>query len=159
MVSYSLILHIIENMLPGLHFIAPGAKLGLTNIITVLLLYSISKKDVFVVLMLRIFLGSLFGGGMSAFLYSFCGGVFSFCAMVAAKKMEKFDVSIVGVSIVGALSFNIGQLVIAGLMIQNMSIIVYFPAMAYVSLGTGTFIGLTAKFLLNRKLFYLQQME
>lgn len=79
--------------------------------------------------------------------------------MVAAKKMEKFDVSIVGVSIVGALSFNIGQLVIAGLMIQNMSIIVYFPAMAYVSLGTGTFIGLTAKFLLNRKLFYLQQME
>ena len=150
MISYSLVLHLIENILPGLHFIAPGAKLGLANIITLYLLYRTSKKDAFLVLVLRILLGSFFGGSLSALLYSLFGGIFSFVAMALTRKLERFQVGILGVSVVGALSFNIGQLIVAGLVIQNLSIAVYFPIMAYVSLGTGTFIGFVVRFLTDR---------
>lgn len=157
MVSYSLILHFIESMLPGLHMIAPGAKLGLTNIITVILLYSVSKKETLTVLLLRIFLGAMMSGAMSSFLYSLSGGLFSFFTMVLMQKLEKYEVSILGVSISGALTFNIGQLVMAGLIIRNMSIIVYFPAMAFASLATGLFVGMVADFLLKRKIFGMKE--
>lgn len=159
MTAYSLVLHLVESMLPGLHFIAPGAKLGLTNIITVVLLYSVGRKETFTVLLMRIFLGSVFGGNLSSFLYSLSGGLFSFMTMLWMQKMEKYEISILGVSVMGALAFNIGQLIMAGLIIRNMSIIIYFPAMAAVSVATGTFVGLVANFLLKRDLFRIGGMR
>ncbi|MFC4804014.1 Gx transporter family protein [Filifactor villosus] len=159
MIAYSLILHLVESTMPGLHFIAPGAKLGLTNIITVVLLYSVSRKEAFTVLLMRILLGSVFAGSFSSFLYSLSGGVFSFMTMVLMQNLEKYEISILGVSVMGALAFNIGQLIMAGLIIRNMSIIVYFPAMAAVSVATGTFVGLVANFLLQRDLFRIGGMR
>lgn len=157
MVSYSLILHLIESMLPGLHMVAPGAKLGLTNIITVVLLYRVSKKETLCVLLLRIFLGAVFSGAMSSFLYSLSGGLLSFVTMAWMQKLERYEVTILGVSISGALAFNIGQLVMAGIIIQNMSIISYFPAMAFVSIATGLFVGIVSDLLLKRKIFEMRE--
>lgn len=153
MISYSLVLYFVESMLPSLYFIAPGAKLGLTNIISLSVLYLMGFRPAFVVLTIRIVLSSMFGGGLSAFLYSIMGGVFSLVAMWGMKKLNLKHVSIVGISVVGAVFFNLGQLTAAALIIKNPSIFVYLPILAYVSLGTGLFVGFAGKFVVERTKF------
>lgn len=151
MVTYSLVLYFVEAMLPSLYFITPGAKLGLSNIITMVILYAGGFNMAITVLLIRIILSSIFGGGFSAFLYSVTGGIFSLVAMWAIKSLKIKSVSEVGVSVVGAVFFNVGQLLAAAIMINNLSIFIYLPIMCYVSIGTGILVGYTAKFL-NKKI-------
>ena len=81
-VAQSLVLYIIEGMIP-VPFIAPGAKLGLANLITVIALYSLPhKRDVCLILLLRIILSTAFAGGINAFLYSVAGAAFSLGCML-----------------------------------------------------------------------------
>lgn len=153
MISQSLVLYIIESFLPPLAFIAPGAKLGLANIITVSVLYISGFRDAFTVLTMRILISSLFAGGISSFLYSLGGGTLSIFAMYFAKKLHKLDVSIIGVSVAGALFFNIGQMLVAAAIIKNLAILVYLPVLSYVSVGTGIFVGIVSKFMVERMSF------
>ena len=153
MISQSLVLYIIESFLPPLSFIAPGAKLGLANIITLSVLYIYGVRDAFVVLSMRILISSLFSGGVSSFIYSISGGMLSLLAMSATKKLSRFDISIVGVSVSGALFYNIGQLLAAAAIIRNIKILMYLPVLAYVSVGTGIFVGIVSKFLVERSGF------
>ncbi len=153
MIAYSLVLYIIESMLPTLYFIAPGAKLGLTNMVTLSLIYIVGAKDAFIVMTIRIIMSSIFGGGMSAFMYSFSGGIFSLLAMYIVKKMDFKTVSIIGVSVIGAMFFNIGQLLVSAAVIKNISIFVYLPILTYVSLGTGILVGYASKFMVERTKF------
>lgn len=153
MVAYSLILYFIESMLPSLYFIAPGAKLGLTNIITLSLLYMTGLGDAFFVLVVRIIMSSIFGGGINAFMYSISGGIFSMMAMFIMKKLNLPGVSIIGISVVGAVFFNIGQLIVSALVIRNISIFVYLPVLMYISLGTGILVGYTSRYITERLKF------
>lgn len=153
MIAYSLVLYIIESMLPTLFFIAPGAKLGLTNIVTLAMLYIVGFREAFTVMIIRIIMSSIFGGSMSAFMYSFGGGLFSIVAMYVVKKINLKTVSIIGISTIGALFFNIGQLLVSAIIIKNISIFVYLPVLTYVSLGTGILVGYAAKFMVERTKF------
>lgn len=146
-VAQGLVLYMVERMIP-VPFITPGAKLGLTNIITLLALYMFDFKDVFLIIVLRIILSTFLGGGLSTFLYSMAGGLLSFLAMYFIKKIGKDEVSIIGVSIVGAVFHNVGQIIVAALVIENAMIVVYLPVLAIAALGTGFFVGLTSKYLL-----------
>lgn len=150
MISYSLVLHLVERILPSLYFIAPGAKLGLTNIISLVILYTYGMGSALTVLVLRIILSSIFGGGFSSFLYSITGGIFAIFAMWGIKSLQSASISEIGVSVVGAVFFNIGQLAAAALMIQNLSIFVYLPVMMYVSVATGTLVGFSAKYIIQK---------
>lgn len=95
-IAQSLVLYIIEGMLP-VPFIAPGAKLGLSNLITVVALYTFPRRrDTACILLIRIILATAFAGGINAFLYSLAGAAFSFTAMALLMKTEKF--SRIGVS-------------------------------------------------------------
>ena len=140
MVAYSLILYFIESMLPGLYFIAPGAKLGLSNIVSLILLYIGGFQMAVIVLITRIIMSSMFGGGFSAFLYSISGGILSILVMFLAKSLNLKGVTEVGISVCGAVAFNIGQLLMAAWIINNMSIFVYLPVLLYVSVGTGILV-------------------
>lgn len=150
MVAYSLVLYFVESMLPGLYFIAPGAKLGLSNIVSLILLYIGGFQMAVMVLLTRIVMSSIFGGGFSAFLYSVSGGILSILAMYAVKRFNFKSVSEIGVSVCGAVAFNIGQLFMAALMISNMSIFIYLPVLLYVSIGTGVFVGFAARYMLEK---------
>ncbi|MDO5062574.1 MAG: Gx transporter family protein [Peptostreptococcaceae bacterium] len=150
MISYSLVLHLVERMLPSLYFIAPGAKLGLTNIISLVILYTYGMGSALTVLVLRIILSSIFGGGFSSFLYSITGGIFAIFAMWFVRSLRLPSVSEIGVSVVGAVFFNIGQLTAAALMIQNLSIFVYLPIMMYVSVVTGSLVGFSGKYIVQK---------
>lgn len=147
LVSQGLVLHLIENMIP-VPFITPGAKLGLANLVTVLALYTLSKKEAITVLFLRILLGSIFGGSLSAFMYSLSGGILSFISMVIIKSLLKDKISIIGVSATGAVFHNVGQILIASLIVKNIAVTLYLPVLSLVGIVTGVFIGITSNFLI-----------
>ena len=119
MLSFSLILYYIESMLPPLNILAPGAKLGLSNILSLTCLFIFGFKDAMAVLLMRIFLSSTFYGGMSTFLYSFAGGVLSIISMTFVKMMNLKSISPIGISIIGSFFFNIGQLVVSAMVLSN----------------------------------------
>ncbi len=152
MVAYSLALYILETFIPNpLLLIFPGAKLGLSNIITLLCLLTFGFKDTFFILSVRIILSSIFAGPASTLLFSIAGGYLSLLGMFLAQKIAGF--SNIGISLVGAISHNIGQLLMASLIIQNISIMTYLPFMLGASLVTGVFIGLVVNFALNTRTF------
>lgn len=149
LVAQALVLHIIERMIP-VPFVTPGAKLGLANLVTVIALYTLdSKKDAFLVILLRLTLSTMFGGSLSSFMYSAAGGTLSFLAMLAIKETFKDKVSIVGVSSAGAIFHNIGQLIIASAIVNNIAVMLYLPILSVVGIVTGIFIGITANYVVN----------
>ncbi len=141
-IAQSLVLYVVEGMLP-VPFIAPGAKLGLANLITVIALYALPhKKDVCLILLLRIVLATAFGGGVNAFLYSVAGAVLSLGAMMLLKQTGKF--SLLGVSAAGGVFHNLGQVVVASAVVENIKIMLYLPVLTVAGMGTGILIGVTA---------------
>lgn len=145
MVAYSLVLYIIETYIPNpLIAVFPGAKLGLSNIITLISLIILGIKDTFIILTVRIILSSIFAGPMSYLLFSIGGAYLSLMGMYLCSKIKDF--SLVGVSIVGAIAHNIGQLLVASMIVQNINMIGYLPFMLITSLVTGMFIGLVSKY-------------
>ena len=148
LVAQALVLHIFERMIP-VPFISPGAKLGLSNIITVIALYTLGFKDTFMIILVKIILAALLVSSISGLLYSLSGGMLSFIAMYFIKQAGKDNISIIGVSIVGAFFHNVGQIIIAALVIQNINMVLYFPVLAIAGIGTGFFVGVTSYYLLE----------
>ncbi len=151
MIAFSLVLRIAEGFLPATAFIAPGLKLGLANIVTLVMLYKFKASETLLVTIVRVLLGSVLGGGLSGFLYSIVGGLLSFFVMFICKGFKKFSLSVYGVSMIGAVFFNIGQLLVASFMIESSSIFIYLPIMGIMSLFTGLFVGLVSKKLIDNK--------
>lgn len=147
LVAQALVLSLVERMIP-VPFVTPGVKLGLANIITVAALYVFSFRDVFMVVILRIILATIFGGSAASFFYSLAGGLLSFVVMYLMIKLFKDGVSIIGVSVVGAVFHNIGQVIIAAAVVQNVKMALYLPVLLVAGVGTGIFVGITARFLL-----------
>lgn len=149
MVAQALALYTVESMIP-VPFIAPGAKLGLTNLITVIALYILnSKKDVFLIILLRLALATMFTGNLSTLMYSASGAILSYLVMIFIKKLFKDKVSIIGVSASGAFFHNVGQLIVASLMVQNIAVMLYLPLLSMAGIGTGVFIGIASNFIVN----------
>lgn len=126
----------------------PGVKLGLANIVIVFALYRLRSLEAFVINVLRIVLVSFMFGNLSVMIYSLAGGLLSFAAMALLKKTGKF--SICGVSIAGGVCHNIGQLIVAMLVLETSALIYYGPVLLLSGLVTGLVIGLTAGEVLKR---------
>jgi heptaprenyl diphosphate synthase len=161
LVSQALVLYTVESMIP-VPFIAPGAKLGLTNLITVIALYTLnSKKDVFLIIILRLLLSTMFSGNLSTFMYSAAGAILSYFIMIFIKTIFKDKVSIIGVSASGAFFHNVGQLIVGSLIVQNIAVMLYLPLLSAAGLGTGIFIGITSNFIVKHlsKLPYFSNLK
>lgn len=136
--ALALIAGYIELLIP-LPIGIPGIKLGLANLVIVWALYSLSPAEVLLINGMRIFLSGFLFGNLSMILYSFSGAVLSFCCMYAAKRSNVF--SIVGVSIVGGVAHNAGQLLVAMLVLETESLIYYGPVLLAAGVITGLLIG------------------
>ena len=154
LVAQGMILSFIEGMLP-IPFIAPGAKLGLANIITLSAIYLLTFKQASAVVLLRVLLTATTFGSLSSFLYSFAGGVLSLLVMAAILKVFKGEISLIGVSIAGAVAHNLGQLFVAAIIIHNVLILTYLPILLIVAIPTGIFVGIVAKILIK----YLERVN
>jgi heptaprenyl diphosphate synthase len=141
-VALALIASYVESLIP-IYFGAPGIKLGLANLVTVVVLYQSGLKEGAIVSFLRILLAGFLFGNVFSILYSLAGGVFSLLVMYGLKKSEKF--SILGVSVAGGISHNIGQMAVAVFLMENGKIAFYFPILMIAGVITGLLIGIASR--------------
>ena len=135
----------VESLIP-INFGVPGMKLGVANLVTVTGLYFLEIPEVLAVSVLRVLLtGFLFGNGMSI-VYSLAGGILSFLVMALMKRLKGFSVA--GVSIAGGVSHNIGQIIVASVVVENLKLIYYLPALLIAGTVTGFVMGMISKKLL-----------
>lgn len=139
--ALAMIFGYVEALIP-FHFGLPGIKLGLANLVIVLALYRLPAGQVFAIQGMRIVLVSFLFGSMSMMIYSLAGGFLSLFTMFLLKKTNWF--SITGISIVGGVSHNLGQLAVAVLVVQNLKITFYVPVLLTAGLVTGCLIGMLA---------------
>lgn len=142
--TIALTIFVIEAALPALVPI-PGVKLGLANIVTLVLLLNYEPFDAFLVLIMRVFLSGFFAGQMISILYSLAGGILCFLAMYFINRLlHKRYIFLT--SIIGAVFHNLGQVLIACLLIQVRAVMIYFPILMTSGILTGLFTGLAAHF-------------
>lgn len=146
--AIALIIFIIEMRLPDLSGI-PGVKLGLANIITVYALYHFKAYEVAMVVFVRILLGSVFGGNMSAMIYSLSGAVLCLAGMIFLKKIinEKY---IWLSSVAGAILHNTGQILAAMAVTRSTAVFAYYPVLIVSGCIAGAFTGICASILIKR---------
>lgn len=147
LIAMALVLSFTESQLPAF-FAFPGMKLGLTNIVVLLALYRLGSGSAMALNLLRIAASSLLFGGMSAFLYSLAGGMLSTLVMILLKKAGRF--SPVPVSIAGGVSHNLGQILVAMVVMNTASLGVYMSVLWFTGMASGAFIGLLGGILIKR---------
>ena len=148
LIAQSLALFLFEGMIP-LPFLAPGAKLGLANLITLIALYTLPRwQDALLVVLIRILLATMFGGGPTILMYSLSGGLLSFAVMMLLRHTRRF--SILGVSAAGGFAHNLGQLLIASLVIGNPDLLLYLPILGPCGILTGLLLGTCAGLVLKK---------
>lgn len=140
----ALTIFVIESAIP-LSVPIPGVKLGLANIITLLLLLDFSPADALFVLLARILLSSFFTGQAVSLLYSLCGGFFCLTAMCLINRFLSGRFIFI-TSVFGALFHNAGQLLIAYFITRTIGIFSYLPFLIISGIVTGLFTGLCAHY-------------
>ncbi|MCT6889935.1 MAG: Gx transporter family protein [Lactobacillus sp.] len=147
--SQGIILSVIEQMLPSPFFFAPGARLGLTNIITIIALMILPFENCILLTFLRLVLTALMTGGTSTLLFAAAGSFLSLFLMKLFLPLVPKLVSIIGVSILGGVSHNFGQLLIAVMIAQSKYVLLYLPLLTIFGILSGTIVGLVSSFLLH----------
>ena len=122
--ALALIFSYVETLIP-IHFGIPGVKLGLANLAIVIILYKTDFKEALLLSVTRVILAGFIFGSLFSILYSMAGGVLSLIVMTVMKQRKSF--SIIGVSIAGGVSHNIGQLVVAMLVVETYRVGYYLP--------------------------------
>lgn len=150
--ALALILSYVESLVP-IALGIPGVKLGLANLITVIVLYRIGAREAFLLSLLRVTIAGFLFGNLFAILYSMAGACASLAVMVLLKRIGTF--SIIGVSIAGGVFHNIGQLVVAMLVLQSASLVYYFAVLMIAGLVTGFLIGILSMETMKRLRFEL----
>lgn len=145
--ALALIFSYVESLVP-IHMGIPGVKLGLANLIIVIALYKMSIKEAYILSIVRIVLAGFMFGNLFAILYSLSGGILSLTIMCILKKADKF--SVYGISMVGGVFHNIGQLIMAAIVLESVSIGYYFPVLLISGLVTGFVIGLISNEMMKR---------
>ena len=146
--SVALILAYIEAILPPIWTAVPGIKVGLPNLIIILVLYRFGFKYAAMVSGVRLIIVSILFGNAMTLAYSVAGAVLSLALMGILKKTDRF--STVGVSIVGAISHNLGQIIVAIFLFDTVQIGYYMIVLAITGTIAGIFIGIGSNLLLNR---------
>lgn len=145
--SLALILSYVEMLIP-INFGIPGMKLGLANLLVVILLYKGCPRDALLLSVIRILLSGLIFGNMFSIFYSLGGGLLSLAVMVFLKKTGQFTVA--GISIGGGASHNVGQLLVAMFVVQTYQVGYYLPVLLIAGVITGAVIGILSAEVLKR---------
>ena len=138
MVALAMVLSYLEAQMP-VFFAVPGMKLGLTNLVVLIALVRRGEKSAFCINVVRIVLTAFTFGSMSAMLYSLAGAALSLAVMILCRKADLFHVT--GVSIAGGVAHNIGQLIVAMLVLENASLLYYLPVLLLAGTVAGALIG------------------
>lgn len=147
LLAVALVLSYLESLLPVM-IAVPGVKLGLANLITMLILYQSKCKNAIFFMMVRVTLAGLLFSGIFGILYSFAGGLMCILAMSVAKRLPIF--SVVGVSVIGALFHNLGQVIVAAFVMETIHIMWYFPVLCISGFVSGILIGILSGIIIKK---------
>ena len=139
-ISLAMIFSYLEAILP-FNFGIPGVKLGIANIVVVTALYQLDTAETAAISFVRIFLMGLLFGNILSLAYSFSGGLLSLLGMILCKRLK---LSVIGVSIIGGVLHNMGQLNAAMLILKSTALSYYMPVLLISGMITGFLIGIAS---------------
>ena len=145
--AVAIIFGYVESLIPFFSGI-PGIKLGLANLAVLFILEKYTWREAALVSLVRILVIGFLFGNMFSILYSLAGASLSLAVMTFMKKKSGF--SILGISVAGGVSHNIGQLITAALIVENASFLYYAPALLVSGVVTGLLIGALTREVLKR---------
>ncbi len=146
LLSLALILGYIEHLVPIITTV-PGVKLGLSNIVLLICLYAIGAKETIALMLLKVLLSAFLFSGFSMMLYALAGGILSVLAMLLGRYMLKL--SLIGTSVLGGVFHNIGQILLAILVLNQPLLLYYMGILMIVGTVTGLLTGLVAQLVLK----------
>lgn len=154
----ALILHLIEGALPPLLAFAPGAKMGLSNVVSLIAVFVLGLPEAYLILVVRCVLGALFGGNMWSLTYALPAGLISLTVQIALIRTVFPRLSLTAISFVGALTHNAVQLTVASLTV-GINLLPILPLMLLASVIAGLFVGLSSHYAVKALpgKFYLQK--
>ncbi len=147
LLAISLVLSYLEMLLP-VTIAVPGVKIGLANIITMFLLYRTDFKSTFMFVCVRVVLAGILFSGISGIIYSLAGGMACVLVMSVLKRFSFF--SVLGVSVAGAIAHNVGQIVVAVIVMENIHIAYYLPVLCISGVISGLLVGYLAFVIMKR---------
>ena len=145
--AMAMIFSYIEALFP-LPVPIPGIKLGLANLVIIIAIYKLGFRYAFAINFVRIFTTGLLFTGVFGALYSFAGGLLSIVIMYLLYKTNWF--SMVGISMAGGVAHNLGQLIIACIIMSNIRLFSYFAILLFAGMGSGILIGIVAYFVYGK---------
>ena len=143
----AIIFSYVELLLPPIWQAVPGVKVGLANVVVIYLMYKDSVKSALAVSIVRIFIVALLFGNVMTLSYSIAGAVLSIAVMALLKKIDAF--SVLGVSVAGGVAHNLGQIIVAMLLLQTKEIGYYMLVLAVTGTLAGIAVGLAAALLIK----------
>lgn len=147
LIALAFIFSYIESLIP-LPFAIPGIKLGLANLVVIIALFGIGIKEAFVLSMIRILLVGFTFRDPSTLIFSFAGGILSWLLMTLTLKLKLF--SMIGISIIGGIAHNVGQIIMAIIYVNNPSLLYYLPLLLVSGVVSGALIGLLGALTISR---------
>ncbi|MGV3009710.1 Gx transporter family protein [Streptococcus thoraltensis] len=150
LVAQAVVISFFERFIPTPFAFAPGAKLGFGNLITIISLFTLPVKDNSKVVAFRLLVSTFLSGTFSTFLYGLAGTILSYLTMILIKQLGPKRVSIIGISVMGGIMHNIGQLVVFALIGQSWLVLNYLPILSFSGILSGFFVGLTGNYLLTK---------
>ncbi|NLL73962.1 MAG: Gx transporter family protein [Clostridiales bacterium] len=146
-IALAFVFSYVEFLIP-IPFTMPGMKLGLANLVIIIAMYGMGIKEALVLSIMRILLVGFTFKDPSSLLFSFAGGLLSWLLMAICKKTKLF--SMLGVSIVGGIAHNIGQIIVAIIYVNNTSLLYYLPFLMISGVVSGTLIGILGALTIKR---------
>lgn len=143
----AMLLSYVESLIPPLSTV-PGIKIGLANIAVIFALCRIGTREAYFVSLIRVLLSSLLFGNAVSVIYGLCGAVLSLISMTILKKINIF--SVLGISIVGAVMHNVGQILAAIIILGSNVIVLYLPILILSGTITGAIIGVLSAVTIKR---------
>ena len=145
--AMGLIMFMVESLFPPL--ILPGAKMGLSNIFSLLTVIVLGPTEAIILVVIRTTLGSIFTGNVSTLMYSLTAGLVSVVVSVILVEFVYPRVSIVAISVVAAVMHNLTQNIVFCLVSNTPEMFSYMPGLALLGVVAGIIVGFAVWFILR----------
>lgn len=145
-IAVAMVFSYVESLIP-VNIAVPGVKLGLANLVTIVVMFKMDVRSAWVISLIRVVLSALLFGNLSIMVYSLTGAVLSLLVMTLCMKLKIFG--LLGTSILGAVSHNAGQIIMAAILMKSGNIMLYIPVLCISGTIAGICIGLAGAVLVR----------
>ncbi len=147
LIALAMVLSYIESQIQFVSLV-PGIKLGLTNLVVMVALYRISDKEAIMINVVRIILVGFTFGNLFSMVYSMAGGLLSGVVMLVMKRRTK--VGMTTVSVLGGISHNVGQILVAMIALQTHAVLYYLLVLWITGIVAGVVVGIVSAQIVER---------